>query len=127
MPEGFDRIKSAHSVDETIRRVHSLLAEKGIKLFTLIDHGGEAKVAGLELRPTKLLIFGNPKSGTSLMQAEQTAGIDLPLKALVWQDEQGDVWVGWNTIEYVIERHRIAAESAVAMGGFVQLLRKAAQ
>jgi uncharacterized protein (DUF302 family) len=125
MPKGFESVKSTHPVDETVRRVQSLLVERGIKLFALIDHAGQAIAAGLQLHATKLLIFDDPKAGTLLMQTQQTVGIDLPLKALVWEDEQGNVWIGWSTIEYVLQRHAIEAEKAGAIGGFVQLLRKA--
>ena len=88
---GLVTLKSAHSVDETVAKIIAMLAAKGITLFALVDHSGEAAKAGLALRPTKLLIFGNPKGGTPLMAAAPSAAIDLPLKLLVWQDEQQQV------------------------------------
>jgi uncharacterized protein (DUF302 family) len=103
--QGIESISGRKTVDETVQRLSSLLRQKGIKLFALIDHSGEAQAAGLQLRPTKLLIFGNPKAGTPIMQATQTAAIDLPLKLLVWEDEQHQTWISWNTPEYLQQRH----------------------
>ena len=84
---------SNHSVDETTRRLEAALKAKGIALFALIDHGGEAEKVGMPMRPTKLLIFGNPRAGTPLMIAAPTAAIDLPLKILIWEDIDGKVWL----------------------------------
>jgi uncharacterized protein (DUF302 family) len=102
---GIVDVPSNHSVDETVERLKAILQSKGITLFTLIDHSGEAEKVGMKMPPTKLLIFGNPKGGTPLMQAAPSIAIDLPLKILVWQDAQGKVWLSYNTPEYLQQRH----------------------
>src|SRR5579871_3565893 len=102
---GIVTIPSAHPVHETVRNLEELLRAKGIKLFALIDHSGEAEKAGMQMRPTKLLIFGNPKAGTPLMLATPSIAIDLPLKALVWEDPEGKVWISYNSPEYLKTRH----------------------
>jgi uncharacterized protein (DUF302 family) len=96
---------SNHSVDQTVENLEEILQSKGIKLFALVDHSGEAEKVGMNMRPTKLLIFGSPKAGTPLMLAARSVAIDLPLKILVWQDDQGKVWVSFNSSEYLKERH----------------------
>jgi len=96
---------SNHSVDQTVENLKGILQSKGIKLFALVDHSGEAEKVGMKMRPTKLLIFGSPKAGTPLMLAARSVAIDLPLKILVWQDDQGKVWVSFNSSEYLKERH----------------------
>ena len=96
---------SSHSVDQTVENLKDILQSKGIKLFALVDHSGEAEKVGIKMRPTKLLIFGSPKAGTPLMLAAPSVAIDLPLKILVWQDVQGKVWVSFNSSEYLKERH----------------------
>jgi uncharacterized protein (DUF302 family) len=93
------------TVDETVEKIKAVLQAKGIKLFTLIDHSGEAAAAGLKMPPTKLLIFGNPKGGTPLMLAAPTVAIDLPLKLLVWEDAQGSRWISYNSPQYLKQRH----------------------
>ena len=105
MHEGIQTLVSRHSVEETVARLEALLKEKGIKLFCIVDHSGEALAAGLEMPPTKLLIFGNPKGGTPLMLAAPSIAIDLPIKILIWEDDQGKVWVSYNSPEYLAERH----------------------
>jgi uncharacterized protein (DUF302 family) len=111
MPEdGLVRVASPHSVDETLKRLQSILAERGVQIFTLIDHSGEAEKAGMKMPPTKLLIFGNPKAGTPLMLASPSVAIDFPLKALVSQDEQGKIWVTYNSPEYLRDRHHLPPE-----------------
>jgi uncharacterized protein (DUF302 family) len=102
---GIVDIPSNHSVDETVERVKSILQSKGITLFALIDHSGEAEKVGMKMPPTKLLIFGNPKGGTPLMLAAPSVAIDLPLKILVWEDSQRKVWLSYNSPEYLQERH----------------------
>ena len=104
---GIVTIPSRHSVDETVARLEKILSEKSVKLFALIDHSGEAEKVGLHMRPTKLLIFGNPKSGTPLMLASPTAAIDLPLKVLVSEDSNGKVWTSFNAPAYLQSRHRL--------------------
>ena len=91
--DGIVTIPSRHSVEETVQRLQAMLAARSIKLFAFIDHSGEARNAGFDMRPCKLLIFGNPKAGTPLMLASPSAALDLPLKILVWEDVQGQVWV----------------------------------
>jgi uncharacterized protein (DUF302 family) len=111
MPDnGLAHVASRYTVDETVQRFESLLAERGIKLFALIDHSGEAEKIGMKMPPTKLLIFGNPKGGTPLMIAAPTLAIDLPLKALIWEDAQGKVSITYNTPEYLQARHSVPQE-----------------
>ena len=102
---GIVNIPSIHSVDQTVDRLKELLQSKGITLFALIDHSGEAKKVGMQMLPTKLLIFGSPKGGTPLMLAAPSVAIDLPLKILVWQDAAGKVWLSYNSSEYIRQRH----------------------
>ena len=107
---GLIRVSSRYSVDETVRRLQSAFAEKGLQVFALIDHSGEAEKVGLKMPPTKLLIFGGPKAGTPLMVAAPRLAIDLPLKALVAQDAENKVTVTYNDPEYLRERHGFPAE-----------------
>lgn len=104
---GVTDIASRHTVDETVARLQEILKAKGVTLFVLIDHSGEAEKAGMKMRPTKLLIFGNPKAGTPLMLAAPSIAIDLPLKILVWEDDQGKVRVSYNSPEYLMQRHNL--------------------
>jgi uncharacterized protein (DUF302 family) len=103
--EGIVKIPSHHSVDETVAKLEAILKSKGVTLFALVDHSGEAEKAGLKMPPTKLLIFGNPKGGTPLMLAAPSAALDLPLKILVAEDSQGKVWISYNSPDYLKERH----------------------
>src|ERR1700727_1612015 len=103
--EGIVRIPSHHSVDETVDKLKTILQSKGVALCALIDHSGEAEKVGMKMPPTKLLIFGNPKGGTPLMLAAPSIAIDLPLKILVAEDSQGQVWISYNSAEYLKERH----------------------
>ena len=103
--EGIVKIPSHHSVDETVAKLKTILKSKGVALFALVDHSGEAEKVGLNMPPTKLLIFGNPKGGTPLMLAAPSAAIDLPLKILVAEDSQGKVWISYNSPDYLKERH----------------------
>jgi uncharacterized protein (DUF302 family)/uncharacterized membrane protein YidH (DUF202 family) len=96
---------SNHSVDQTVEKLKEILQAKGVTLFALVDHSGEAEKAGMKMPPTKLLIFGSPKAGTPLMQAAPSVAIDLPLKLLVWEDGQRKVWISYNSPEYLKERH----------------------
>jgi uncharacterized protein (DUF302 family) len=96
---------SNHTVEETIDRLKNILQSKGVTLFALVDHSGEAEKVGLKMPPTKLVIFGSPKAGTPLMLAAPSIAIDLPLKILVWQDGQGKVWLSYNSSEYLKDRH----------------------
>lgn len=108
--DGIVTRKSSRSVDDAVGKLQELLQEKGIKLFVLVDHSGEAESVGLHMRPTKLLIFGNPKGGTPLMVASPSVAIDLPLKILVAEDEHGQVWISYNSPEYLQARHHLPAE-----------------
>ncbi|MGB8114855.1 MAG: DUF302 domain-containing protein [Candidatus Sulfotelmatobacter sp.] len=108
MPEnGLTQVASRYSVDETLKRLESILAQRGVQVFALIDHSGEAEKVGMKMPPTKLLIFGNPRGGTPLMLVAPTLAIDLPLKALISEDENGKVWVTYNSPEYLRDRHRV--------------------
>jgi len=102
---GIVDIPSNHSVDETVDRIKNILQAKGIMLFALVDHSGEAEKVGMKMRPTKLLIFGNPKAGTPLMLAAPSIAIDLPLKILVWEDADAKVRLSYNSPEYLQKRH----------------------
>jgi len=101
---------SSRSVDQTVDRLEATLQAKGIPLFALVDHSGEAAKVGMSMRPTKLLIFGNPKAGTPLMVAAPSSAIDLPLKILVWEDDQGKVWISYNSPQYLQRRHGLPQE-----------------
>lgn len=107
---GIVAVPSNHSVDQTVEKLKGILQEKGVALFGLVDHSGEAEKVGLKMRPTKLLIFGSPKAGTPLMLAAPSVAIDLPLKILVWEDAQGKVWVTYNAPAYLQERHSFPKE-----------------
>src|SRR5271168_3164863 len=98
---------SSHSVEMTVQKLDEWLQAKGVKLFALVDHSREAEKVGMHMRPTMLLIFGNPKAGTPLMLASPSIAIDLPLKILVWEDGQGKVWLSYNSPEYLRERHAL--------------------
>jgi uncharacterized protein (DUF302 family) len=100
-------LPSAHGVIETVERLKSLLAQKGIQVFAHIDHAGAAQKVGLLLRPTQVLIFGNPQAGTPLMQSQQTIGLDLPLRVLVWEDAAGKVWLSYHRVEDLARRHHV--------------------
>jgi uncharacterized protein (DUF302 family) len=104
---GLLQVASRQTVDETVRRLESVLAERGVRVFAVVDHSGEAEKVGMKMRPTKLLIFGSPKGGTPVMMAAPTLAIDLPLKALVSEDESGKVWVAYNSPEYLQQRHGV--------------------
>ena len=106
-PEGLVSKPSRYSVPETVDRLVTVLQSKGMTVFARIDHAAEAEKVGLKMRPTQLLIFGNPKGGTPLMVAAPTAAIDLPLKALAWEDGAGKVWLSYNSLANLQERHGI--------------------
>jgi uncharacterized protein (DUF302 family) len=125
--EGIVSLPTHASVDETISRLQSMLQEKGVQIFALIDHSGEAKRAGIEMRPTKLLIFGNPKAGTPLMLAAPSIAIDLPLKLLVWEDASAQVWISYNTPAYLQKRHALPQNLVAALGAVEALAKNAAK
>jgi uncharacterized protein (DUF302 family) len=123
--EGIVKIPSHHSVDETVDKLKTILKSKGVTLFALVDHSGEAEKVGIKMSPTKLLIFGNPKSGTPLMLAAPSAALDLPLKILVAEDSQGKVWISYNSPEYLKQRHGLP-ENLLPNIAVVQALAAAA-
>ena len=124
---GLIDIPSNHSVEETVEKLKGILQAKGITLFALVDHSGEAGKAGMQMRPTKLLIFGNPKAGTPVMLAAPSSAIDLPLKILIWEDAQGKVWVTYNSPIYLQERHNLPPELVQNVGAIETLAKKAAE
>jgi uncharacterized protein (DUF302 family) len=113
--EGLIQIKSPDSVAVTADRFEQAVKDRGLNIFARIDHAAGAEKVGKTLRPTELLIFGSPKAGTPFMQCAQSVGIDLPLKALVWEDEQGQVWLGYNDPDYLASRH-LAEDCPVVTG-----------
>jgi uncharacterized protein (DUF302 family) len=121
-------LPSAHSATETVDRLKALLAQKGIEVFAHIDHAVAAKMVGLSLRPTQVLIFGNPKAGTPLMLSRQSIGLDLPLRALVWEDESGKVWLAFHRVEELARRHHVAGrdEAVKALDDGLAALARAA-
>jgi len=123
---GIITVASHHSVDDTVAAVEGILRTKGIKLFATVDHGGEAKAAGLTMRPTKLLIFGNPKAGTPLMVASPSIALDLPLKLLIWEDTSGKVWLSYNAPSYLQDRHGLPEQLVPVLAGVAQLATGAA-
>ena len=118
---------SNHSVADTMKKLKQLLETKGIKLFALVDHSGEAEQVGMKMPPTKLLIFGSPKAGTPVMLAAPSIALDLSLKILIAEDEQWKVWIGYNGIEYLGERHNVSAASRQSRSCRNPLAAKAAK
>ena len=104
---GLVTLPSAHDAASTVERLKALLAQKGIELFAHVDHAAGAEKVGLSLRPTQVLIFGSPKAGTPLMQSRQSVGLDLPLRVLVWEDEEGKPWLTYRRVEELAQRHHI--------------------
>jgi uncharacterized protein (DUF302 family) len=121
---GLVHLSSPYSVPETINRMESLLQAQGLAVFARIDHGGEAERVGLKMRPTQVIIFGSPKAGTPVMMASPSLAIDLPLKALIWEDAGGKVWASYNTPEYLKQRHNIPEELVKNIAGIATLLRR---
>ena len=124
---GIVDVPSHYSVDETVNRAKTFLQSKGVTLFAVIDHSGEAEKVGMTMRPTKLLIFGNPKGGTPLMLAAPSIAIDLPLKLLIWEDAAGKVWVSYNRPTYLARRHGLPAELVKNMEIVESLVNQAAE
>jgi uncharacterized protein (DUF302 family)/uncharacterized membrane protein YidH (DUF202 family) len=118
---------SNHTVDKTVEKLKGILQAKGVTLFALVDHSGEAEKVGMKMPPTKLLIFGNPKAGTPLMLAAPSIAIDLPLKVLIWEDAQGKVWVSYNRAVYLQERHGLPPELLQNIAVVETLAAKAAE
>jgi uncharacterized protein (DUF302 family) len=125
MPEnGMVHLTSPYPFAETIKRLESLLQAQGLAIFCRIDHSGEAEKAGLKMPATQVIIFGSPKGGTPLMIASPTLAIDLPLKALIWEDGDSKVWVSYNSPEYLKQRHNIPGELLKNIAGIGPLLEK---
>jgi len=118
---------SNHSVEQTVEKLKNILQSKGVTLFALIDHSGEAEKVGMKMPPTKLLIFGSPKAGTPLMLASPSIALDLPLKILVWEDAQGKAWVTYNSPAYLQERHNLPSELLPNIAVIETLATKAAE
>ena len=127
MNNGLIHTASPHSVVETLQRLEAILKSKGLMIFSRVDHSGEAAKVGMELHPTQLLIFGSPKGGTPVMLAAPSVAIDLPLKALVWEDDKGKVWVTQNSPEYLKERHGIPDNLVANLAGAGALIQKAVE
>src|SRR3984885_6088636 len=118
-------VKSPYAVPETLKRLESILQVKNLTIFARIDHSGEAEKVGLKMRPTQLIIFGNPKGGTPPMIAAPTLAIDLPLKALVWEDADGTVWLSYNSPDYLKKRHEIPDDLVKNISGVGPLVEEA--
>jgi uncharacterized protein (DUF302 family) len=125
--EGIVDKPSRHSVDETVDRLKNILQTKGLTLFALVDHSGEAERVGMKMPPTKLFIFGSPKAGTPLMLAAPSIAIDLPLKILVWQDPEGKAWVSYNSPAYLQQRHGVPQELLQNIAAVEALATKATE
>jgi uncharacterized protein (DUF302 family) len=123
--EGVISKPSKYSVQETLHRLETILIAKGIKVFALVDHSGEAEKAGLKMPPTQLLIFGNPKGGTPVMLAAPTAAIDLPWKALAWQDAEGKVWLSYNDPAYIQHRYGLSDDVMKPLAGLSAVIEQA--
>jgi len=124
---GIVRIESQHSVADTVSKLEGMLRAKNVKIFTIVDHSGEAERAGLKMPNTKLLIFGNPKAGTPLMVAAPSSALDLPLKILVAEDTRGKVWVSYNSPTYLQERHHLPEDLLPNIGVIAALAGEASK
>ena len=122
--EGIITKPSKYSVPETVHRLETILESKGIQVFALVDHSGEAEKAGLKMPPTQLLIFGNPKGGTPVMLAAPTAAIDLPWKALAWQDPSGQVWLSYNDAAFMQHRFGLNDEVMKPLAGLATVIEQ---
>jgi uncharacterized protein (DUF302 family) len=122
---GLVHLRSPYSVAETLKRLEGVLQTRHLRVFARVDHSGEAEKVGLKMRPTQLIIFGSPKSGTPLMVASPTLAIDLPLKALVWEDTDGKVWLSYNSPDYLKRRHEIPDELVKNIAGAGAVLEEA--
>jgi uncharacterized protein (DUF302 family) len=124
---GLVQVASPYPVDETVKRLQSVLAQKRLQVFALVDHSGEAEKVGMKMRPTKVLIFGSPKAGTPLMLAAPSVAIDFPLKALISEDANGKVSVTYNSPEYLQQRHGIPDDLVKNIAGVGALVAKAVE
>ena len=125
--DGLTTLRSSNDPRNTMDRFEAEVKARGMTVFARIDHAAGAVAAGLSLRPTELLIFGNAKAGTPLMQAIQSIGIDLPLKVLVWQDPSGDTWLSYNDPAWLAQRHGLANEANVVIGNMATALAATAK
>lgn len=123
--EGIISIPSKFSVAETLDRLADALEAKGIRVFARVDHSGEAEKVGMKMPPTQLLIFGNPKGGTPVMLAAPTSAIDLPLKALAWQDAEGKTWLSYNDVAFFARRFGLTDADVRTISGIGALLEQA--
>jgi uncharacterized protein (DUF302 family) len=121
---GIVTVASRRSVDDTVAQLERMLHANGVKIFAVVDHSGEAAAAGLVMRPTKLVVFGNPKAGTPLMVAAPSIALDLPLKLLVWADADGRVWMSFNAPDYLAARHALPSELLAPLNGVQTLVTK---
>jgi uncharacterized protein (DUF302 family) len=121
--DGLTTIRSSYGPKDTMNRLEAEVKAKGLTVFARIDHAAGAAAVGLPLRPTELLIFGNPKGGTPLMQSNQTIGIDLPLKALVWEDASGATWLAYNDPAWLAKRHGLGPEVEAAVSAIAAALK----
>jgi uncharacterized protein (DUF302 family) len=124
---GLTQVASPYSVEETLQRLESILVARGLQIFALIDHSGEAQKVGMQMRPTKLLIFGSPKAGTPLMLASPSIAIDFPLKALISEDEKGKTWITYNSPEFLQQRHSVPEDLIQNIAGVGTLVAKAVE
>jgi uncharacterized protein (DUF302 family) len=124
---GLTQVASPYSVEETLQRLESILGARGLQIFALIDHSGEAQKVGMQMRPTKLLIFGSPKGGTPLMLASPSIAIDLPLKSLISEDEKGKTWITYNSAEFLQQRHSVPEDLIKNIAGVGTLVAKAVE
>jgi uncharacterized protein (DUF302 family) len=124
---GLVHVASPRSVPEALKKLEEVVAAAGLKVFARVDHSGEAEKAGLKMQPTQLLIFGSPKAGTPLMLASPSLAIDLPLKVLVWEDEEGKVWLTHNSPDYLKQRHGIPDDLVKNIAGVGVLVGKAVE
>jgi uncharacterized protein (DUF302 family) len=120
-------VRSAVLVDDAVARIERAVTAAGMKVFARIDQAAEARAVGLAMRPAVLVLFGNPKGGTPLMIARPTAAIDLPLKALVWEDDRGQIWLSYNTPEHLVERHGVDIDLAAKLAPAGEVLERAVQ
>jgi uncharacterized protein (DUF302 family) len=120
---GVVRFRSSFDFAKTIEGLEEAITSRGLTIFARIDFSGDAERAGLSMRPEKMLIFGNPKSGTLLMKMEPAIGLDLPLKVLVWEDEHGSAWIACNTPEYIVGRHELSPETASQLAPAMTILQ----
>jgi uncharacterized protein (DUF302 family) len=124
LDRGVVTIRSAYNVADSIKKITELLESHGAMIFARIDFSGDAARAGLTMLPEQMLIFGNPKSGTPLMQIEPLVGLDLPLKVLVWEDDQGSTWLAYNTPDYIMNRHNLPVAMGAQLAGALTLLQQ---